>query len=149
MTSYSYCNGVYNVTTYVRDGFQRFHTMNAQCSAFNIAERYTCWQFISYATEICQIMYDHKYNVWHACFSSNPFGYSSSTSRQVSRWLRELSDAVKCPITPAMVRKAYLNARAITPTHSDYIVERDEEHDKIVIDFYDVHSDFKYLVWRL
>ena len=148
MLSYIYCNGVYQVTTYVRDGFKRFHTMNAQHSVFDIDERFRCWQFVSYATEICQITYDYKYHIWHACFNGNPFAYSSSTSRQVSRWLRELNDSVNCPITPNIVRMAIDNARALTPEHSDYIVSRENDRDEMVLDFYDDSRYYHFNVWR-
>lgn len=95
MKVYSYCNGVYNVTTYVRNGFERFHTMNAQCKHTKHVEPYhdACYQerfdFISYATPICHAIYYSRYGSWKISVNRAYFDCSPSTSRQFSRWLRE------------------------------------------------------------
>lgn len=140
--SYSYVVGVYVVTTYVRYGFKRFHTMNAQYRVFSTdydselnRDRFTFYQFVSYATDIMQAMYDAKYDSWIVSFNDNPFGYSPSTSRQVSRFIREY-----LPFTPNDVRIAYKHCSGITPDIATY-------HDDNVT--YDFHSSVTYHnVWR-
>ena len=124
MASYTYCNGVYNVTTYIRNGYKRFHTMNAQCAEFNIDDRLKCWQFVSYNTNICQVIFDSKFYDWYVMFNDNPFGYSSSTTRQVSRWIREN----RFPFTGNDVRIAYSNCRGVTPNVAEYDTIRETEN---------------------
>lgn len=124
-SSYTYCNGVYQVTTYVRNGFKRFHSMNAQCAEFDIDSRWHCWQFVSYNTNICQVMYDSKYDKWHVLFNSDPFDYSRSTSRQVCRWLRENGFS----FAPSIVKEAYNNCQPITSDISEY------NYDNVTIRF--------------
>lgn len=92
MAQYSYVNGVYGVTTYVRSGFERFHTMNAQCAHEKFYEdgRYfERWHFISYATPICSVLYDSSNDTTTYYVNRAYFDCSPSTSRQFNRWLRE------------------------------------------------------------
>jgi hypothetical protein len=87
MSGYKYVNGVYEVYTPIHDGFKRFHSMNAQYRVQEI-DGTKVWQFISYATPILQVVrYDNVR--WLVSFLGNPFDYSPSTSRQVSRFIRE------------------------------------------------------------
>lgn len=113
--SYTYCNGVYVVTTDIRPNFKRFHTMNAQYSIFNIEDRFKCYQFVSYATNIMQAMHDKKHDSWIVSFNDNPFGYSRSTSRQISRFMQEY-----LPFGANDVQYAFGHCHSVTPDITTY-----------------------------
>lgn len=139
--SYKYVNGCYEVTTDIRDGFKRFHSMKAQESMFVINDdndaRFEVWQFVSYATDIMQVVHDLDYDTWVVSCNGNPFSYSPSTSRQVSRWIRENRFF---PFTPNDVRVAYDKCLPITPDISTYSI------DNVCFDF---HSRYTFHnVWR-
>lgn len=140
--SYSYVNGNYRrVTTEIRYGFKRFNSMNAQESHFTVNDddgtRFEVWQFVSYATDIMQVVHDLEYNTWVVSCNGNPFSYSPNTGRQVSRWIRENSFM---PFTPSDVRKAYGNCLPITPDIATYSV------DNVCFDFHSPRSFHN--VWR-
>ena len=139
--SYKYVNGCYEVTTEIRDGFKRFHSMNAQESLFVVDDengaRFEIWQFVSYATNIMQVVHDLDYDTWVVSCNGNPFSYSPSTSRQVSRWIRENSTF---PFTVDDVRVASNECLPITPEISTF------SFDFVCIDF---HSPYTFHnVWR-
>lgn len=105
MTSYSYVNGVMSVTTYVRDGWKRYHNMNAQyCNDTALADEMTVngvrtfkrYRFISYNTPILYAMYDNKYNHWMIEINYNALHYSATTSRQLARFLSEFGLPISC-----------------------------------------------------
>ena len=105
MTSYSYVNGVYSVTTYVRYGWKRYHNMNAQyCNDTALADEMTVngvrtfkrYRFISYNTPILYAMYDNKYNHWMIEVNANALHYSATTSRQLARFLNEFDIPISC-----------------------------------------------------
>lgn len=92
---YSYVNGVYNITTYVRDGWKRFHSMNAQYQLLKKETDTTIFEyfnFISYDTPIARISHitkkDGTINSWRMDVTSY-WNCSPSTKRQLSRFLRE------------------------------------------------------------
>ena len=114
MTSYSYVNGVYNVTTYVRDGWKRYHSMNAQyCNDTALADEMTVngvrtfkrYRFISYNTPILYAMYDNKYNHWMIEVNANALHYSATTSRQLARFLNEFGLPISCATLREMENK--------------------------------------------
>lgn len=139
--SYKYVNGCYEVTTDIRDGFKRFHSMNAQESIFVVDDengaRFEIWQFVSYATDIMQVVHDLDYDTWVVSCNGNPFSYSPSTSRQVSRWIRENRFF---PFTISDVRVAYDRCLPVTPNIATYSV------DNVCFDFWD--SNALCDVWR-
>lgn len=63
--------------------------MNAQHSNINVDNRFVIKQFISYDTPIAQYTYDTKYDSYHIAVNEKCFKFSSSTTRQFSRWLSE------------------------------------------------------------
>lgn len=140
--SYKYVNGCYEVTIEIRKGFKRFHSMNAQETSFVVNDdngipRFAVWQFVSYDTDIMQVVHDNEYDTWIVSFNGNPFSYSPSTSRQVSRWIRENRFF---PFTPNDVRVAYDKCLPVTPDISTYSV------DNVCFDF---HSRYTFHnVWR-
>lgn len=147
MAKYEYCNGVNNVNTYVRDNFKRFHTMSAQYriafqeefgGTYNNSSyhRFKLYQFVSYATDIMQAMYDAKNDSWIVSFNDNPFGYSPSTSRQLSRFVREY-----LPFTLNDIRIAYDNCNGVTPNIATYHI------GNITFDFHSSHTFHN--VWRV
>ena len=96
MSSYKYyAGGIYLRKVYVRNGWQRFHTMNAQYQYGRFANEYHVghyqerYDFISYATPICHAFYDSFNNHWNISINRAYFDCSSSTSKQFNRWLRE------------------------------------------------------------
>lgn len=141
MASYSYPNGCFEITTHIKDGFKRFHNCRAQYSKFVLNDddnipRFIVYQFISYATPVIQIVRDMKYDKYIVSCNENPFGYSPTTSRQISRWLHE----IVTPIDSYTIRHAYDVARPITPDIATY------HYDNVTIDF---HSSFTFHnVWR-
>lgn len=98
MASYSYYNGVCYVTTQIRYGFKRFHSMNAQFKVetclgaemcVNGVRAFKRYSFISYATPILYAVYDNKYDHWLIDINANALHYSSTTRRQLSKFMRE------------------------------------------------------------
>lgn len=139
--SYKYVNGCYEVTTEIRDGFKRFHSMNAQESHFTVNDddgtRFEVWQFVSYATDIMQVVHDLEYNTWVVSCNGNPFSYSPSTSRQVSRWIRENRFF---PFTVNDIRVAYNECLPMTPDVASF------SFDFVSFDF--CSSSVLHRVWR-
>lgn len=130
MASYSYTNGCFEVTTQIRNGFKRFHNCRAQHAKFVLNDddnipRFIVYQFISYATPVIQIVRDMKYDSYIVSCNENPFGYSRTTSRQISKWLHE----IVTPIDSYTIRHAYDVARPVTPNVSTY------KYDNVIIDF--------------
>lgn len=95
MASYHYYNGVYGCTTFIRNNWHRFHTMNAQYQYGKFANEYHVghyqerFDFISYATPIAHVLYDSFNDHWTISVNRAYFDCSPSTSRQFSRWMRE------------------------------------------------------------
>ena len=115
--------------------------MNAQESIFVVDDengaRFEIWQFVSYATDIMQVVHDLDYDTWVVSCNGNPFSYSPSTSRQVSRWIRENRFF---PFTISDVRVAYDRCLPVTPNIATYSV------DNVCFDFWD--SNALCDVWR-
>lgn len=140
MASYTYVNGVMQVTTEIRPNFKRYRSMNAQHSKFVIDDaygpRYIVWQFISYATPIIQVVRDMDYDTYVVSCNGNPFGYSRSTSRQVTKWINDHY----WPIDSATLRHAYDVCQPVTPDIATY------HYDNMTIDF---HSSATFHnIWR-
>ena len=147
MGKYEYDNGIYHVTTYIRDDFKRFHTMNAQYrigyqedfgGIYNNSSyhRFKLYQFVSYNTDIMQAMHDAITDTWIVSFNNNPFGYSRSTSRQVCRFVNEF-----LPFSPNDIRIAYENCKGVTSDIATY------HNDNVSFDF---HSSYTFHnVWRV
>lgn len=130
MASYSYCNGVYQVTTFVRSGFKRFHSMNAQyriqkCAGENITRYY----FVSYATPIMYAFHIEDTDKWFIHFNDNPFGFSSSTSRQLSKFLNEFS----IPATPWDIKNTIKKAHFFGTPDSNTAYLNDNVESNVVI----------------
>lgn len=143
MTSYTYDNGVYMVTTPIYYGFKRFHKCNAQhrhLRIMNLDQTVTheVWQFISYDTKICQIEYDHKYDTWHVFLNANVYGYSRTTSNQFKRWINECNTL----ITITDIQEALKNCFSVTPGVSVYYI-----YSIITVSVYDSYKAFE-RVWR-
>ena len=95
MASYHYYSSVYGCTVQVRDGWHRFHSMNAQYQYGKFphpnydGEYQERFDFISYATPICHVLYESRHDSWTIDVNRAYFDCSPSTSRQFNRWLRE------------------------------------------------------------
>lgn len=141
---YSYNNrsSVKDYHKKIREGFDRFHSMNAQTSTFGLDDngstRFLVMQFVSYDTNIMQVIYDYKYNTVTVYCNDNPFNWSCSTSRQLSRWLYE---SYMIPFDAGILRKAYNNCHNITPNVAVY-----RDHN-IEFNFYEDSYSFN-SIWR-
>lgn len=92
--AYKYVNGVYEVTTAIRDGYKRFRSMNAQYKF----ERHCwddCYWFISYNTPIMWANYNHVTEKWHIVLNWEMYDCSVSTIRQLTTFMRWIN----CPIS--------------------------------------------------
>lgn len=99
MSFYEYDNGYYHCKTPIRNGFKRFHKCNAQercftidlTDAINEGQAQHVFQFISYNTPICQIIYapTHYGIQWHIYVDENTYEFSRTTTKQFNRWLNE------------------------------------------------------------
>lgn len=143
MSSYTYDNGVYMVTTPIYYGFNRFHNCNAQHRHLRIMNldrtvTHEVWQFISYDTKICQIEYDHKYDTWHVFLNANVYNYSRTTSKQFNRWIRENNLFVTVPDIQNALDKCF----SVTPDVSVYYTD-----SIITVSVYDNYRAFQ-RVWR-
>lgn len=114
--SYDNSSSVKNYNKKIRKGFKRFHSMNAQEKMFELEDngtvRFKIMQFVSYDTEIMQIVYDYKHNWYNVYCNDSVFDWSCSTSRQLSRWLREQQDI---PFDFEFLRNVYSRCYPVTP----------------------------------
>lgn len=88
----SFYTDSYGRKHYIKEGYKRFHNMNAQYNyhrAYENDRYFDRYYFISYSSPICYAMYDSKYDSWHININWEKFDCSSSTSRQFNRWLSE------------------------------------------------------------
>lgn len=141
MSGYDYVNGCYVVHTDIRPRFKRFHKCNAQYNDFllndNGITRWHIYQFVSYATEIMQVTYDMNYGSFIVSCNGNPYGYSQTTTRQVSRWIRE-----NCfPFDASDILEALELCYNVTPDIASYRVD-----DNITVDFHAWNTFHN--VWR-
>lgn len=120
---YSYNNrsSVKDYRKKIRDGFERFHSMNAQDRVLTFEDtndpNITILQFVSYDTNIMQVTINHSTNRFIVVCNENPFDWSCSTSRQLSRWLYE---SRYLPFDADTLRMAYANCNSVTPDVSVY-----------------------------
>lgn len=132
MSFYEYDNGYYHCKTPIRDGFKRFHKCNAQESHFtleltddiNAGQPQHVFQFISYNTPICQIIYApaHYGIKWYIYIDENAYEFSRTTTKQFNRWLNEharygtLQDVWPRWLDSYYVRSLFDNREQYTPT---------------------------------
>ena len=118
--AYTYDDGVYVRRVEIMPGWHRFKSCNAQeCKRVFDEDgipRFIVWQLISYETPIIKVVKDLKWYEWNVVCNGNPFGYSPSTTRQVSRWISSHA----FPFTPNDLRDAYDNCVSVTPDLSTY-----------------------------
>ena len=120
---YSYNNrsSVKDYHKKIREGFERFHSMNAQTRIMTFDDtndaNITVLQFVSYYTNIVQATINHATNKITVVCNENPFNWSCTTSRQLSRWLYE---SRYLPFDFATLRMAYENCNSVTPDLSVY-----------------------------
>lgn len=93
--SYTYINGVYEVTTPIHKGFKRFHSMNAQYS-FEHDDDFNAdsWDFVSYAMPIMTVYHEIDSGMWYITIAYDALIQSRSTNRQISRFLNEIGAPV-------------------------------------------------------
>ena len=125
----------------IRDGFKRFHSMNAQTRIMTFDDtqdaNITILQFVSYDTPIIQATINHKHSSVTVVCNDNPFGWSCSTSRQVARWLYE---SRYLSFDASTLRMAYENCHGVTPDVSVY------EYHNITFEFRSSYSFNR--IWR-
>ena len=102
---YTYINGYHAVTQEVLPLFTRYHACHAQHAYFKDEVGNRCYLFVSYSTPMAVVLKPHNGPSYYI-FNDNPFGYSATTSRQVSRWLREVIH-----LDPYIVRDAYEHSK--------------------------------------
>lgn len=114
--SYNNSSSVKDYHKKIRDGFERFHSMNAQSRVMGFKDtndaNITVLQFVSYNTNIMQVTIYHATNRFTVVCNENPFNWSCSTSRQLSRWLHE---SRYLPFDYDTLRMAYENCNSVTP----------------------------------
>lgn len=111
---YKYCNGYHEVTQEVLPLFTRYHACNAQHSRFTDEVGNTCLFFASYSTPLALVLKTHDGPTFYL-FNGNPFDYNATTSRQVSRWLREVVH-----MDPYIVRDACEHSKPMNSGGSVY-----------------------------
>ena len=123
--SYKYVNGIYEVTTEIKSGYKRFHNCNAQHRTDTISDDngrlFIIWDFISYATPICRVWYDTKWNVYYVTVNAEYYRCSPTTIKQFSRWLREIN----APITYQDIKYQELLTEGGTPDISTVSFKKD------------------------
>ena len=124
MSSYQYVNGCYVVNTPITEPYRRFHGCNAQHANFTVYDdsrqllpRYDVYQFISYATKVCQVLHDLKHDRWRIVVDCRVFNYSPTTTRQVGRWIRETFGGV---FDVTDIRHALTRSKPVTPNMGTY-----------------------------
>lgn len=140
---YSYDNSI-SVKDYhknIRAGFKRFHSMNAQERIMTFDDtndaNITVLQFVSYNTNIIQATIHHDSGRIDVTCNGDPFNWSRSTSRQLSRWLLE---SRYLPFDASRLRTAYENCKSVTPDISVY------EYFNITFEF---RSSYSFdCIWR-
>lgn len=88
MSSYSYVNGCYQVTTEILDGWHRFNRMNAQVQHLvSQAGNTEHWNLISYNTPICRVTrHGINGNDIYRIDLSHDWNCSVSTQRQLRKF---------------------------------------------------------------
>ena len=81
--SYTYINGYFEVTTVIRNGFKRFHSMNAQFKR-ELHGWDECYWFISYNTPIMWANYNHVTEKWHIVLNWESYDCSVSCVRLIA-----------------------------------------------------------------
>ena len=119
--SYDNSNTVKDYHKKIRGGFKRFHSMNAQERIFTFEDtndvNITVLQFVSYDTNIIQATINHDSGRINVTCNGDPFNWSRSTSRQLSRWLYE---SRYLPFGADVLRMAHENCRGVTPDLAVY-----------------------------
>jgi len=127
MVSYTYVNGIYEVTTQIHDGYKRFNHRNAQYrhSVDGFIEQ---WDFVSYAYPVMSVYHWIDIDEWEVTVTSDALDCSRTTTRQIGDFLKFIG----CPLSIAHIRKTF--ALDVVQMHFDY------EHSVSVCD--DVNSKF-------
>ena len=124
--AYTYNNGICNRRVEILPGWRRFKSCNAQeCKrVFEVDNmpRFIVWQLISYETPLIQVSKDLIWYTWDIVCNGNPFGYSTSTTRQVEKWIR----CHAFPFTAHELKNAFIECKSITPNVSTFRVTSDD-----------------------
>lgn len=101
--SYTYVNGIYEVTTTIHDGYKRFKSRNAQYrhsvdNDFMLEQ----WDFVSYAYPCLSVDRVIGMDSWNILIACDALDQSRTTTRQIGDFLRYIG----CPLSIAHVRKA-------------------------------------------
>ena len=100
--SYKYVNGCFEVTVPIHNGYERFHSMNAQYAyTYDMETDIAEWDFVSYNYPLMSVTHVIGGN-WEVMITFDALNQSRSTNRQISRFLREIS----CPISIRHLQQA-------------------------------------------
>lgn len=120
MSSYSYVNGCYSVTTEIRAGWKRLYKCNAQVQHLISQDGNTeHWNLISYATPICRVtrhVIDNE-SVYRVDLSHD-WNCSVSTQRQLAKFFAMYS--LPCSNYWCKELETLYTHNAITDIHYDY-----------------------------
>lgn len=101
MASYTYVNGIYEVTTQIHDGYKRFNHRNAQYR-YTFDDKYMIehWDFVSYAYPCMRVNHTIDDDAWFVLVTHDGLECSRTTTRQIGDFLRYIG----CPITVSDIR---------------------------------------------
>lgn len=104
MDSYTYVNGIYEVTTQIHDGYKRFKSKNAQY-------RHTVdndlmieqWDFVSYAYPCMSVGHVLDTDSWDVIVTYDALDCSRTTTKQICDFLKFIG----CPLSIEHIRKTF------------------------------------------
>lgn len=101
--SYTYVNGIYEVTTEIHDGYKRFKSRNAQYR-HTVDREYMIehWDFVSYAYPCMRVSHTMDDDAWYVKVTYDALDCSRTTTRQIGDFLKYIG----CPLTIAHISKA-------------------------------------------
>lgn len=99
--SYTYVNGIYEVTTDIHDGYKRFNSRNAQYRySIDDGSVIEQWDFVSYAYPCLSAYHWIAYDAWEVFVTECALDCSRTTTRQIGDFLKHIG----CPITVSDIR---------------------------------------------
>lgn len=131
--SYTYVNGIYEVTTDIHDGYKRFKSRNAQyrhtVDNDSLMEQ---WDFVSYAYPCMSVDHVLDTDSWDVIVTYDVLDCSRTTTRQIGDFLKYIG----CPLSVAHIRKAFAMDVANMYFDDDCVVEvRGEVNSRFDIRF--------------
>lgn len=100
--SYTYDNGIYEVTTEIHAGYKRFNKRNAQYRhAVDNELMMEQWDFVSYAYPVMSVDHTLDTDSWCVIVTHDALDCSRTTTRQIGDFLKYIG----CPLSLAHIRE--------------------------------------------